>query len=157
MHALLHKMDLHVVILLLMCFCLQRFLCSEQKVSKWAPRFGLKLFNPASPTLSFSPYVQQKRDIVDGNSDSMKNNNGRRHLDLALPDPINSIAQVLKRNAEDVKKDLVLCYKTIANAKNSYERVEKTIDVMLTHKRSLAIGIICACGLYSKIAVHPEK
>lgn len=149
-------MGLYVVVLLLLGIYVQLSVCSEQKVSKWAPRFGLKLFN-TSPTLHFSPHMEQKTNKVNGNAASKHNRNGKARSNSALPDPINSIAQVLKRNAADVKKDLVLCYRTITGARNSYERIEKTIDVLLAHKRSLAVGIICACGLYSKVAIHPEK
>lgn len=79
------------------------------------------------------------------------------HRDLFLNDPMLHIAQFLKDGASDVKKELVSSYKIVAGARNNYERIEKVVDVIVSHKRAVAIGIICGAGLYSRVVISPEK
>jgi hypothetical protein len=70
---------------------------------------------------------------------------------------IKGLNDALRKGVTDVRKDLVGCYKTVAGAKDNYDRIERVLDVLVSHKRSVAVGILCMGGLSSLYGRGPEE
>jgi hypothetical protein len=124
---------------------------AEQAISATRSKFGLGLFNPLTVEMKLTNRVASRYKADQVVRDDDVSESGDKHI------TIKRLNTALKKGAVDVRKDLLGCYETVARAKNNFERMEHVLDMLVSHKRAIAVGILCTCGLLALYGPGPEK
>jgi hypothetical protein len=142
---------LHVLTAALVLLIFLSDIHAEQSITAAQSKFGLRLINPLSVGLKLTNPVANRH-----NADQVgREDDDSRNRDMNIS--IKSLKDALRKGVVEVRKDLVGCYKSVAGAKDNYDRMERVLDVLTSHKRSVAVEILCMCGLFSLYGPGPEE
>ena len=129
--------------------------CSDQKISTRAP-FGMKLFSfgnaaavskRSTDTRAKLAFPSLKIRTFRGFAHNTVHNFEKKHLHVTQSS-IGTLSSHIKKSLKTAKKECSESYKFIAEAKDNFDRLDRTIEVLVSHKRTV---FVVAAGL---LALH---
>lgn len=147
-------MSLLFVVLVLLLIC-QGGNALEQKISTRKKSQGIQSksntfkldFSSVMPSFASKENQQSRND----NSKRTQRNSGSVNQRLsARSDSVsaaNSAWSTLRKHGMEARKEFVYCANLLVKAENNYERLENSIEIMLRHKRAIAVAAVVGTGV----------
>jgi hypothetical protein len=124
---------------------------ADQTVTATRSKFGLRLFKPVTAGLKLTRTLGYRHQSEQA---TRANDVKKKKKDLLFS--FNGLDVAVKKGVVNVRSDLVGFYRAMATAKDNYERMELILEAITSHKRTVAVGVLCTCGLYTAFATNPE-
>ena len=150
-------MELRIVLFVVLIMSFILGLVAEQKITKRLSSLTLKQIK--LPRIGHSSNLNFKSMEVDGmhNSVNAVSNMGLLIRKTKSSIQLGDISAQISKSLANTKREVGVCFNEIAKAKDPYEKLQNTIDVVFRHRRAFFIGTLGVCGLYAFSRRLPEE
>jgi hypothetical protein len=76
-------------------------------------------------------------------------------LNTEINSSIELVTAAIRRSVKDTKRELKVCYRTLARAEDNHGRMDALVEIAMDHKRAVVLGGLAAYGTFLSRSQNP--